>query len=490
MKTSDRKLSGIKNSKSAKEKYEYMKKLQNEDMYKCGTQELFFGDANFKMSYSLYCTSENMRAMVEEYKLAYDTREDLDELRAKNDYENLISYLNKNFGTNFDEDTKITDIKNKADAISKRNFMIMKDKPKYMFNELFEQLNSVGYLKYIENESDEVLGGIHNNTNVGASNPFKIKRNIGNKNKTQLQMEFDEQSIEKNSDFEKYAKLMLWSNRAAKQARLVRNEIIDKYSNQNGKSTAQVVKDFSNIKKKMAFNTLHDSNLLSEFINLYESYIYGEINYEQLMADEVYKNVEEIQKGMGTKFEMNDLYCCSALGNTINNMYRAKDVFCQCAIDEYIKIKDDKEQVKHSKLLVSEDRENSLNGSVYSNILQFAIEGFNRPIMIHVTSELIDGVEFSNPDFKFERGYIASPSQISAIYKYDNMQLMALEQMSKAEKRQQNGNINQEVDYYSFLNHGNSKCKHRYSRSPGRKRSFRRTYDRVGGGKENDYYQR
>ena len=292
-------------------------------------------------------------------------------------------------------------------------------------------------LKMLSRELFPVTGYIdriidtNNNYYKSFSHPELDKNNpwVINKNKDNvMDAEFGVQ-LEYNKRIELIAKNMIWINRATKELNLIRRHIVESKCN-DAKKTYIYGKKF----EKVVENILKDGSdydgqtLVTEFLDKYPSYIFGDYNKEEIIEDASYKKVEEIKNQEMLEMTMEEVFKYLSLSTTETTLYQMKIRFVELAIMEIGELKKSR---KMNGIRVCKTSDQDYKSNSYSTVLQIVLPGYNCPFTVHANEKHLTDLAIKY-NVKYEDKNLDNPGLSYCTYKYNNKQIEQINKLSKA----------------------------------------------------------
>jgi len=292
-------------------------------------------------------------------------------------------------------------------------------------------------LKMLSRELFPVTGYIdriidtNNNYYKSFSHPELDKNNpwVINKNKDNvMDAEFGVQ-LEYNKRIELIAKNMIWINRATKELNVIRRHIVESKCH-DAKKTYIYGKKF----EKVVENILKDGSdydgqtLVTEFLDKYPSYIFGDYNKEEIIENASYKKVEEIKNQEMPEMTMEEVFKYLSLSTTETTLYQMKIRFVELAIMEIGELKKSR---KMNGIRVCKTSDQDYKSNSYSTVLQIVLPGYNCPFTVHANEKHLTDLAIKY-NVKYEDKNLDNPGLSYCTYKYNNKQIEQINKLSKA----------------------------------------------------------
>lgn len=299
------------------------------------------------------------------------------------------------------------------------NNVCLEENLKMLSRELF---SITGYLDRITNANNNYYKSF-NYPALNEYNPWIIDKDKNNV----MNAEFGVQ-LGYNSRIELLAKNMLWVNRATKEFDIIRRHIVESKSVDKKKNYTYGKKFEKIVENILRDNSDYDGQVLvTEFLDRYSAYIYGDCDKEEIKNDDAYKKVEEIKDKEKSNITMDDVFKYLSLSTTESTLYQMKNRFVELAMMEIGNLKKTR-KMNGIKVCKTSDQDSKNNS--YNTRLQIVIPGYSSPFTVHSNDTHLTDLA-TKYNIKFESKNLYNPCLSACIYKYNNKQIEQINNLYK-----------------------------------------------------------
>lgn len=299
------------------------------------------------------------------------------------------------------------------------NNVCLEENLRMLSKELF---SITGYLERITNANNNFYKTFSHPA-LDEYNPWVIPNDKNNV----MNAEFGVQ-LGYNSRIELLAKNMFWVNRATKEFDIIRRHIVEDKSsdkNKNYKYGKQFEKIVENILRD---NSDYDGQVLvTEFLDRYSSYIYGDLEKDEILNDDSYKKVESIIGKEKTDINIDEIFKYLSISTTESTLYQMKNRFLELAMMEIGELKKVR---KTNGIRVSKTNDQDSKSNSYNTRLQIVIPGYSSPFTVHANNTHLTDLA-TKYNIKFESKDLYNPFLSACVYKYNNKQVEQINYLNK-----------------------------------------------------------
>jgi hypothetical protein len=291
------------------------------------------------------------------------------------------------------------------------NNVHLEDNLRMLSKELF---SVTGYLDRVVDANNSYYKSF-NHPVLDRYNPWIIEKDKNNV----MNAEFGVQ-LGYNSRIELIAKNMVWVNRATKEFDIIRRHIVEQKSKDKRKTYTYGRKFEKIVENVLRDNTDYDGQtLVTEFLDKYSAYIYGDCDKDEMLQDDSYKKVEEIKNKEKSDITMDEVFKYLSLSTTESTLYQMKNRCIELAMMEISSLKKSR---KMNGIRVCKINDPDSKSDNYDTTFQIVLPGYNSPFTVHANNTHLTDL-MSKHSVKLENKDLHSPGFSACIYKYNNRQI-------------------------------------------------------------------